>query len=139
MMVIIPSGEASCGNSTEIFTTETPSSMCNEVSDGMVVVIMIIIKIVMITKFVIIIKTVLQGSFHLTKGWEQLLHLCDKRQFGKGGRRGEHLSFHLFSNFSNQNIIPYFFSSSNFKVSVSTADFQVTWKFTCGSCDLKWK
>ena len=41
----------------------------------------------MIIEIVMIIETVLQGSFHLTKGWEQLLHLCDKRQFGKGGRR----------------------------------------------------
>ena len=31
--MITPSGEASCGNSTEIFSTDTPSSMCNEVSD----------------------------------------------------------------------------------------------------------
>merc|ERR1711971_385829 len=58
-------GEASCGNSTEIFTTETPSSMCNEVGN-------------------------------------------------------------------------------NFCICVTRADLEkeeeeVTWKYTCGSCDLKWK
>ena len=31
--MIIRPGEESCGNSTEIFTTETPSSRCNEVID----------------------------------------------------------------------------------------------------------
>merc|ERR1711971_1277542 len=58
-------GEASCGNSTEIFTTETPSSMCNEVGN-------------------------------------------------------------------------------DFCICVTRADLEkeeeeVTWKYTCGSCDLKWK
>ena len=33
MIMIIRPGEESCGNSTEIFTTETPSSRCNEVID----------------------------------------------------------------------------------------------------------
>ena len=31
---LIDPGEETCGNSTEIFTTETPSSLCNEVTMG---------------------------------------------------------------------------------------------------------
>merc|ERR1712212_755989 len=58
-------GEASCGNSTEIFTTETPSSLCDEVG----------------------------------------------KNFCICATRGD----------------------------LEKEEEEVTWKFTCGSCDLKWK
>merc|ERR1712210_330119 len=58
-------GEESCGNSTEIFTTETPSSRCNEVGNNFCI--------------------------------------CTTR--------GD----------------------------LEQEEEEVTWKFTCGSCDLKWK
>merc|ERR1712010_248131 len=58
-------GEESCGNSTEIFTTETPSSRCNEVGNNFCI--------------------------------------CTTR--------GD----------------------------LDQEEEEVTWKFTCGSCDLKWK
>merc|ERR1712200_269216 len=58
-------GEESCGNSTEIFTTETPSSLCTEVGNNFCI--------------------------------------C--------ATRGD----------------------------LEKEEEEVTWKFTCGSCDLKWK
>merc|ERR1712212_1036669 len=58
-------GEASCGNSTEIFTTETPSSLCDEVG----------------------------------------------KNFCICATRGD----------------------------LEKEEEEATWKFTCGSCDLKWK
>merc|ERR1712212_914403 len=58
-------GEASCGNSTEIFTTETPSSLCDQVG----------------------------------------------KNFCICATRGD----------------------------LEKEEKEVTWKFTCGSCDLKWK
>merc|ERR1712198_831849 len=58
-------GEESCGNSTEIFTTETPSSLCDEVG----------------------------------------------KNFCICATRGD----------------------------LEKEEEEVTWKFTCGSCDLKWK
>merc|ERR1712088_167927 len=58
-------GEASCGNSTEIFTTETPSSLCDEVGKNFCI--------------------------------------CTTR--------GD----------------------------LEKEEEEITWKFTCGSCDLKWK
>merc|ERR1711990_332582 len=58
-------GEASCGNSTEIFSTDTPSSMCNEVGNNFCICV----------------------------------------------TRGD----------------------------LEKEEEEVTWKFTCGSCDLKWK
>merc|ERR1712226_852471 len=58
-------GEESCGNSTEIFTTETPSSLCNEVGNNFCICV--------------------------TRGY------------------------------------------------LEKEDAEVTWKFTCGSCEMKWK
>merc|ERR1712037_943732 len=58
-------GEESCGNSTEIFTTETPSSLCSEVGNNFCICV----------------------------------------------TRGD----------------------------LEKEDAEVTWKFTCGSCEMKWK
>merc|ERR1711953_70881 len=58
-------GEESCGNSTEIFTTETPSSLCNEVGNNFCICV----------------------------------------------TRGD----------------------------LEKEDAEVTWKYTCGSCEMKWK
>ena len=98
---LIYPGEESCGNSTEIFTTETPSSLCNEVMMDVGGLSSLSTKI---TIFQIKVFTYYAGGFSslsnkilffldqriysIFSGWKQLLHLCNKRGLGKGGRRG---------------------------------------------------